>query len=156
MRIRPGWAALAASSAVALCACGGGAGGGNGAAPSLIRLRSQATQICSATNHRTGRIPTPTSETAGGTFLARGVSELSPELRRLERLRAPMQDADTYRTALSAFSSEVALLRAAERSLERGEDPVVAFQALQRRLAPLEDEAARAFAALGIHNCSNR
>lgn len=143
------WVALAAASAVAICGCGGGSA-------SASRLRSQARQICSATNKRTGRIPRPTPQAGGRTFLARGTSALAVELRQLELLRAPRQDAASYAAALSALSSELVLLRQAERSLAEGSDPVLSFQALQQRLAPLEQKADSAWSALGIPSCSDR
>ena len=138
-------AALGASAA-ALAACGS-------PPPSLVQLRAQGTRICAGAGQLLGGIATPRSEPGAAAFLKHGIGVLHAELRRLRALRAPTEAADVYRAALDSLSNELSALNGSVRALARGDDPVIAFRALQQRLGPLEEQADNAWRALQIPAC---
>ena len=129
-----------------------------GSAPELsdTELRTRATSACNAANHQTARIPTPHSPTDAETFLKRGVAAFTPELSRLRALRPPSDLADVYKTSVDAFSKKLTALRTTLANVRRGRDPVVAMQALQQRLAPIEATEDGAWNALQVPACVNR
>jgi hypothetical protein len=141
---------IGAAAALAAAGCG------STATPSLIQLRTQATRICSTASRQIGRIATPPSGAAGEVFLDRGIAVLAPEHQALQRLGAPSEAADVYRTALGALGRELSAMRDATHALDRQENPVIAFKTLQHRLAPLETQADDAWQALQIPTCASR
>jgi len=141
-------ALVGALALVAAVGCGGRK------SPSLTRLRAQATSIWSSATVRAHRIATPAWKAGAGGFLQNGINVLSPELGRLERLAAPSSDADVYTSALNAVSAELTALRSAVTVLKLGENPVLAYKALQHRLTPLEAQANDAWGALQIPACA--
>ena len=142
-------ATLAATAIVA-------AGCGSAPPPSLVQLRAKGPRICAAASGRLRRIPTPSTEVGGETFLARAIAVLGPELRELRRSSAPGDGADVYRAALGAITGELRALRGAVRALDRQQDPVIAFKTLQQRLGPLERQADGAWQALQMSACLQR
>jgi hypothetical protein len=140
-------AAVAVLGVVALSGCGS-------SALSAGQVRSAATAACTAASRRTDQLPTPTQPSQSAAFLRGGIAALAPELTALAGLRpVPAQSADWSR-ALRAQDAELAALRAALRSLQRGADPVATIAGLQRRLTPLEERAGGAWRALGVAACA--
>ena len=123
--------------------------------PSLASLRHDAGRICARTNRAVGKIVPPKSADQVRAFLAAGIARLQEELRSLRRLSASGEGADVYRAGLAALAEELDALRRANRAIHRGEDPAIAFRTLQHTLAPLESQAANAWAALQIPACLN-
>jgi hypothetical protein len=140
-------AALAAGLALVLAGCGS-------ASLSAAQLRSRATQICGVARRRTNRIATPTVPTLGTRFLSRGVTALAPQLRALRALRPPEDLAGDYNRALAADGKELQTLRSSLKDLRAGADPVVAIEALQRRLDPLEAQSDNIWHALEVPACA--
>jgi hypothetical protein len=155
VRSRPGEPVLrraaplvSALAAVALTGCGGSSD-----TLSMRALRSRATYLCSNANHLTQAIKTPTSPGAAGPFLDQGIAVLGPELTALRTLRPPSDVADVYSTAIAALSQEVQLLGHVAERVHAGADPVIEMKGLERRLAPLENQADGAWQALQIPAC---
>lgn len=146
-----GLVALAVLAAVAISACG------STPPPSLVQLQSQGNRICEASSGEIRRIHTPTSAAEGEAFLKRGIGVLGPELRQLRKLRAlaPTEASEVYGTAVTAFAAQLAALKGAVRALQRNQDPVLTFQALQQRLKPLESQADGAWEALQMPACAD-
>jgi hypothetical protein len=140
---------LAVFVALAAAGCGGGT------SSTLTQLRAHATTICTAANVRSYRIPSPTWKAGAGRFLKSGIDVLSPELKGLKRLSSPSGEADVYAAGVGALSDEIDALRSAASAISRSEDPVIAYQALQRRLTPLEAQANDAWGALEIPACAS-
>jgi hypothetical protein len=116
-------------------------------------LRSRATAICRRAAERAAELPSPPTTAQAQAFLTRGAAVLAAELRSLDGLDAGGRAAPPYRRALAAGTDELAVLRSAARAITHGDDPVGAYQALQVRLAPLEDQARDAWATLQISAC---
>ncbi len=121
------------------------------------QLRSQATAICTQASRQTDHIPTPTSPAGGMRFVNRGIAVFTPELTKLRLLKPPKDDvADVYQTSLKAFSQKLHALRAAQREMRTGANPVTAMTALTQRLAPIESSEDGAWHALQVPACLNR
>lgn len=130
---------------------------GCGNAPlSAADLRQQASAICSRANRQVAKIPTPSSEAAGNSFLKQGIAALGPQLNDLKVLKPPPDDAQVYQSAVKALSGQLDALKSATAKLDQGADPVRTFRQLQDTLAPLETEADNAWRALGVSACLSR
>jgi hypothetical protein len=140
---------VASLAVLALCGCGS-------SSLSSAQLRRDATRICATAARQTDRIATPTSPAQSAQFLAQGAAALGPEVKALVALRPPSDLARVYATALSAASAELRALNAADRELNRGDDPVTAITSLQHRLGPMESRANAAWHSLAIPACVNR
>ncbi|MFL5824002.1 MAG: hypothetical protein ACJ764_11225 [Solirubrobacteraceae bacterium] len=127
--------------------------GCGGTPPSLADLRRDAGRICTRTNRAVAKVSPPSSSAPSTRFLTAGIARLEVELRQLSRLTPSSDVAPVYRAGLKALADELSALRAAARAIRRGEDPAIAFRTLQRRLAPLESQAANAWEALQIPAC---
>lgn len=132
-----------------IAGCGGGLA-------SPVALRRQATDICKDTSS----VSPPANPTAIDqltAFLSRGRASLSNEVGRLGRLPASSGEVKAvYRAALGAMAAQAHALRAAAAAIQRGEDPALAFRALEQQLAPLEKQADNAWLALQIPACLER
>lgn len=130
-------------------------GCGSGLA-SPVTLRKHATDICKDAS----LVNVPANPTLIGpltSFLSRGTANLEAELGQLQRLSAPPGEVGAvYGAALRALAAQVDALRAANVAIKRGEDPAMAFKALQAALAPLEKQADNAWVALQIPACLER
>jgi hypothetical protein len=117
-------------------------------------MRQDAHAICARANHTLDRIalPTSTSEQAAS-FLHRGRTALSAEVRQLRGLAASGDARPVYQAALQALSEESAALDAAATAIHGGANPLAVFKATQQRLLPLEVQANDAWQALGIPVC---
>jgi hypothetical protein len=130
---------------------------GCGSSPaSQTQLRSQATAICTHTNHQISGIGTPPSEAGGEAFLQRGITALKRELKQLQQLTPSGDAADVWTTALHSLSAELAALQAATARIDGGADTASAYKALQQTLTPLETQANNAWSALEIPACQNQ
>ncbi len=130
---------------------------GCGSSPlSLGDLRSQASRVCSASNVRLDRIPTPASPAQAEAFLTRGLAALRSELTQLQALQPPNEDAAVYRATLTSFSRQLSYLRDAIDDLRRGEDPLVALKTLQHEISSLQSQENAGWQALGIPACVSR
>lgn len=142
-------------AAAALTAAILGACGSSGLA-SPVMLRRRASDICH--DARPIRPPSdPTNSAQLTAYLSHGINNVEGEITPLERLHAPGGEVGAvYAAALGALKSEVVALRTATASIKHGEDPALAFRALQRRLGPLEKQADQAWGALQISACLER
>jgi hypothetical protein len=130
---------------------------GCGSTPlSTSQLRTGVTRVCTVAGRETNAIARPRSPAAGAAFLKRGLAVLRPELAQLQAFRPPSDLAQVYRISLDAFSGKLGALTRTVRALDRGADPVPAFQALQRRLAALEAAENGGWQALEIPACLNQ
>jgi hypothetical protein len=145
VRIWP--ALLLACVALLLAGCGS-------STLSAGQLHHRATRICTSAQQRSESIPAPDEPEKAAQFLRQGVAALAPPLAALHKLKAPDDLADDYDAALRASDRELSLLRSTLHALDRGEDPVMAIRALQRKLDPDEDAAAGAWRAVGVHACT--
>ncbi len=139
-------AALGAVAALSLVACGS-------PSPTLTRLRSDATRICTLADRQTDVIRAPSGPAGGVVFLRSGLAVLAPELSELRRLQAPSDTSTVYRAALDAFADEVSAIRQTVSALDEGQDPAVAMRRLRQRLAPLESAQDGAWQALNVPAC---
>jgi hypothetical protein len=137
-----GRAGVGALAAAALAGCGS-------SALSPAQIRSRATNICTATARRTGRIATPTSPNDAATFLNRGITAIDREVVVLRAMHA----GGTARTAVDGTAAELATLRFTLKGLQAENDPVVAIKTLQARLEPIEQRTNAAWRSLGIPAC---
>ena len=96
----------------------------------------------------------PSEPDRASRFLQQGIAALAPQLTALHKLKPPDDLADDYAAALRASGRELSLLRSALHALNRGEDPVTAIRALQRRLGPVEDAAAGDWRSVGVAACT--
>ncbi len=131
------------------------AGCGGSATPSVLQLRARATRICSLASLDAERISTPRTESGGQAFLKNGIAVIGPELRRLRALGAPKDVAEVYGAAVADLGAELAAIRRTIHALAQQQDPVIAFKALQQRLAPLESQATDDWQALEVPACVN-
>jgi hypothetical protein len=136
-----------AGAAVLLVGCGS-------STLSSSQLRRKAGHVCQAAQQRSETIPAPAHPENGARFVAQGIAALGPQVAALRRLKPPDELADDYAAALRATDRELAALRAAERGLRAGDDPVAEIRTLQRRLDPAEDAAAGAWHAVGVPACT--
>ncbi len=139
-------------AAVIISGCGGSSG-----LDSPVALRRAATAICEHTapvKAPPAGEPTPTQLTA---FLSQGTANLQSQLTRLQQLHiATGEVADVYRDALGALASQLHALRATTSAIKQGQDPALAFKALQAQLSPLQRQADNAWTALQIPACVER
>jgi len=135
--------------ALALAGCGS-------TSLSNSQLESQVSQICTATEMRTNRIPTPASPAASVTFLERGATALTPELTALKAVHPPSDVADVYTATVGSLERKVRELRGTAHEIARGADPVKALQHLQHRLRPLESQENDGWQALQLTACMSR
>jgi hypothetical protein len=142
-------AVLSALLALALGGCGDGT-------LSAGQLRTQASAVCTRGAATASRVAMPAGADGGERFLRAGLARLRPALARLERLRPPSELRDSYRQAVRLRREGVALVARDERAIERGQDPVATFRALQARLAPLEGLEGATWGALQIPACAPR
>jgi hypothetical protein len=136
-------------AAVALAGCGS-------SSLSNSQLESQVSRICTTTEVRTNRIPTPASPAASATFLRRGATALTPELTALKAVHPPSDVADVYTATVGSFEQKIRELRGTARDIEHGADPVKALQHLQQRLGPLESQENNGWQALQLPACVSR
>ena len=123
---------------------------------SADQLRNFATRACDLSRQRTDEIPTPSTPTEGASFLSRGIAALAPEQTTLESLHPPGNLATDYHAAVQASAQELTALRTTLAGLKAGDDPVVAVEGLQHRLAPLEQRADSAWRSLDLPACADR
>ncbi len=140
-------AALALLLAVALVGCGSDS-------LSTKQLRSDATRICVRAGRRLERIPTPQDPSQGAAFLRGGIAAIEPELTAVARMKPSSDAAAQYERAQTATREELAALRSALEGLKDGNDPAVALESLQDKLAPVERRASAAWRALGVPACA--
>lgn len=131
------------------------AGCGGSSSTSAAQLRAQATRICTAADQRAVRLARTSNSAHPETFLTRGLLALRAEYRQLRRLRAAGDAGAVYSSALAAMSGELGAVGHAITALERHQDPVLAFRALQARLSPLERQANSAWNSLGVSACAS-
>jgi hypothetical protein len=120
------------------------------------QLESQVSRICTTTEVRTNRIPTPGSAGASATYLERGTTALTPELTALKAVHPPSDVADVYTATIGSFEQKIRELRGTAREIEHGADPVKALQHLQHRLGPLESQENNGWQALQLPACVSR
>lgn len=137
-----GRAGVGALTAAALAGCGS-------SALSSAQIRSRATNICTATARRTGKIATPTSPDDAATFLNRGITAIDREVVAL----SAMHPTGTAKTAVDGTAAELAALRFTLKGLQAENDPVVAIKTLQARLGPIEQRTNAAWRSLDIPAC---
>ena len=140
-------AALLAAALLAGCGSGGGLA-------SPVALRRNATDACQDTSTVIPpAAPEPTPKQLA-VFLSKGARGLHKELIQLRRLHlAPGEVNDVFSAALRALQGQVSALNQTVAIINRGEDPVLAFKALQQKLGPLEKQADGAWSALQIPAC---
>jgi hypothetical protein len=142
----------AALAAVILSGCGGSSG-----LDSPVALRRAATAICKSTAPVKAPPAGEPSSKELTAFLSEGTSNLQSQLTRLTQLHSATGEVgDVYRGALGALSSQLRALRAATAAIKRGEDPALAFKALQAQLSSLQQQADNAWVALQIPACVER
>jgi hypothetical protein len=141
-------------AAVALLAAAVVAGCGSSALSSPVALRTRATDACRDTSPvipPAAPEPTPKQLVV---FLSEGAQGLKKELSQLRRLHLAAGEVDTvFTTALTAVQGQVSALDQTVEVIKGGEDPVLAFKALQQKLGPLEKQADNAWSALQIPAC---
>lgn len=139
-------------AAVIISGCGGGS-----SLDSPVALRRAATAIC---KHTAPVKAPPAGEPSSRqltAFLSNGTANLEGQLGRLQKLHfATGEVGDVYHDALLALSSQLGALRATTAAIKRGQDPALAFKALQAQLSPLEKQADNAWVALQIPACVER
>jgi hypothetical protein len=132
--------------APALAGCGSGT-------LSAGQLHHRAARICTSAQQRSESIAAPSDPGKASRFLHGGIAALAPQLTALHKLNPPGELADDYDAALRDSDRELSVLRSTQHALDRGEDPVIAIRALQRKLDPVEDAAAGAWQAVGVPAC---
>jgi hypothetical protein len=137
-----GRAGLGALTAAALAGCGS-------SALSPAQIRSRATNICTATARRTGKIATPTSPNDAVAFLNRGITAIDREVAALRAMHAT----GAAKTAVDGTAAELAALRFTLKGLQAENDPVVAIKTLQVRLGPIEQRTNAAWRSLDVPAC---
>jgi hypothetical protein len=140
---------LAGVAALAMAGCG------TASAP-IVRLRDQATRVCTRANAQGARISPPPVPARTAAFLRRGIAVLRRELVDLRSLRVPRAQAGVYSVAVGALAHELAILTSTAHDLDRGADPLTAIKTLQHRLAPVEADNDAAWRTLGVRACVNR
>jgi hypothetical protein len=135
--------------ALALAGCGGGN------TLSATDLRAAAGAICSTASRQTSQISLPGSPAGAAVFLTKGIAVITPERAQLRALVPPDSLANTYSSALSAFSHKLAALTATHHLIATGGDPVQAMTTLQQTLTPIEMRENEAWQTLGIPACVN-
>jgi hypothetical protein len=140
---------LAGVAALAMAGCGA-------ASPTIVRLRAQATRVCTRANAQNARIAPPPVPARTAPFLRRGIAVLRAELADLHTLRVPRAQAGAYSVALGALAHELAILTSTAHDLDRGADPLTTIKTLQHRLAPVEADNDAAWRTLEVPACVNR
>jgi hypothetical protein len=123
---------------------------------SAEQLRAQAGAICAATTRATDRIAVPNEPAGGARFLGEAVAELRPALVRLRALKPPQELSADYDRALRLAAREVALIWRHQQLIERGEDTIATFRALQRALGPVVVVENETWRALDVEACVRR
>ncbi len=142
----PRGAGLALLASLALAGCGS-------VSASVVDLRRDAAAVCRHINHRF-RGPTATAnEAQDARFLTSGIGPLAAQLQQLRAIAPPRDVADVYHAGLAALGQELVGLRAAVTAIHQGQDPAMAYRALRRQLAPLENQVNDAWQALEIADC---
>ncbi len=121
--------------------------------PTLTRLRSEATHVCTLADRRLDAIPAPSAPSGGAAFLRGGLAVLAPELSELRGLQAPSDTSAVYQAAIAALAGEVKAIRYTVTALDQGLDPAIAMRDLRRRLAPFESAQDGAWQALDVPAC---
>lgn len=139
-------------AAMIISGCGGSSG-----LDSPVALRRAATAICK----HTAPVKAPPAGEATSrqltAFLSQGAANLQSQLSRLQKLHSATGEVgDVYHDALAALSSQLRALRATTAAIKRGQDPALAFKALQAQLSPFEKQAGNAWVALQIPACVER
>jgi hypothetical protein len=129
---------------------------GCGEAPPIVRLRAQATRVCTRATRQGAQIAPPALPAQTAPFLRRGIAALGGELAGLRALRAPSKQAGAYSAALGSLDHELTILTATAHDLDRGADPLTTVKTLQHRLAPVEADNDGAWRTLGVPACVNR
>jgi hypothetical protein len=142
-------AAVAALAALVLAGCGS-------SRLSPDELRAQASQLCNRAQTQTDRIATPLSPDGAAAFVQKGIAVMEPELRHLRALRPPQELASVYAAGTGALAAQIATLKAAVATIDRGDSPVTATKALGQKLAPLRTRADAAWRALQVPACLSR
>ena len=135
--------------ALAIAGCGS-------SAPSMSRLRGQATRICQQALAQSDGIQAPALPSGAAAFLGRGTAVLAPELVELRALKPPEDEAGSYSAALAAASRQLTTLDGTIHQLHGGADPLSVIKTLQRRLAPTESAGNAAWRTLDIPTCASR
>jgi hypothetical protein len=134
-------------AAVLISGCGSG-----DASP--LALRRHATAVCKASTPVTAPSGAEPSPGQLASFLSQGTANLQRELVQLQRLRGFTGEVGAiYSAALRALAAQVQALHRAITSIRRGQDPALAFTALQQTLGPLQKQADNAWSALQIPAC---
>ena len=144
MRLRS--AGLALLAVAVLTGCGS-------VSASVIDLRHDAGLICRRTDRAFGPLPALPAQGHTVAFLDSGLVRLKTELTKLRLVGPPHDVADVYRAALAALGQELEVLRTAAQAINRGEDPALAFKALEQQIRPLRSQANDAWQALEIPAC---
>jgi hypothetical protein len=119
-------------------------------------LRMQAGRVCRTAARRSDRIALPSSNAAGGSFLADGIAVFRPELAALRRLAPPARLAAAYRAALGDAKQQLDALIATDQNLRLGGDPVVAIKQLDVELAAINIRDREAWRTVGAPACANQ
>jgi hypothetical protein len=142
---------LIMASVVALAVVGCGA-----ASPTMVRLRAQATRLCTRALAQDAQIASPAVPAQTAAFLRRGIAVLHGEVVGLRAVRAPSEQAGAYSAALGTLARELTILTSTAHDLDRGADPLTTVKTLQHRLAPVEADNDAAWRTLGVPACVNR
>ncbi len=130
------------------------AGCGSSGLSSPVALRTRATDACKDTSPvipPAAPEPTPKQLVV---FLSKGAQGLQKELVQLRRLHLAAGEVNAvFSAALRALQAQVSALNQTVGIINGGEDPVLAFKALQQKLGPLEKQADGAWSALQIPAC---
>ena len=141
----------------ALLTAGVLAGCGSSGLNSPVALRREATDIC---KHTAPVSPPSASELSPAqltAFLSQGTTSLQGQLSQLQALSLPPGEVgDVFHDALGALTAELRALRSTTAAIKRGQDPALAFKALEAQLGPLEKQATNAWNALQIPACVER
>ena len=133
------------------------AGCGGSGLQSPVALRRQATLICKHTAPVSAPSASELSVAQLTAFLGQGTSSLQSQLARLQALPVPVGEVgDVYHDALGGLSAQLHALRTTTAAIKRGQDPALAFKALEAQLGPLEKQADNAWTALQIPACVER
>ena len=144
-------------AAAALVMAGILAGCGGSGLQSPVALRRQATEICEHTAPVSAPSASELSVAQLTAFLSQGTTSLQSQLTQLQALRVPAGEVgDVYHDALLALGAQLRALRTTTAAIKRGQDPALAFKALESQLGPLEKQADNAWNALQIPACVER
>jgi len=123
---------------------------------SAEELRSEAGAICTRANAVTDRVAVPNAPSGGERFLREGLAQLRPATTSLAALKPPEELEERYERAVTLARQEVMLVERAVMAIDRGEDTIDTFTALQRQLEPVLNQENAAWRALGVPACVRR